>query len=143
MDQGMVTLVAAGVGVGGALVGIVIGHFLTRNSQHKQWLLDNRKEEFRQLVSALTEATVEHLAYILSQGTSEPEPRSIWMVAQKRAFCAITDRVYIASDIDKIDASNRYMTLSEKLKTADEDYEPITKDINILINEIIAVAKKG
>jgi membrane protein YqaA with SNARE-associated domain len=49
------TLTFATCGAIGSLVGVVIGHLLTRSWQHKQWLLDNKKQEYRELLSNLFE----------------------------------------------------------------------------------------
>lgn len=40
----------------GPLTGILIGHLLTRSWQRKQWLLDNKKGEYRELLAILTRA---------------------------------------------------------------------------------------
>src|SRR4249920_2709756 len=37
----------------GPLVGILIGHYLTRSWQRTQWIADNQKEEYRRLLTAL------------------------------------------------------------------------------------------
>jgi hypothetical protein len=63
MDQQTVTLIVAGLGIGGTLGGIVVGHVLTRSWQEEQWLLNNRKEEFRELMTALARSfsTIERI----------------------------------------------------------------------------------
>jgi hypothetical protein len=38
----------------GPLVGIFVGHVLIRSWQQKQWMLDRRKEEWRELLTTLT-----------------------------------------------------------------------------------------
>jgi predicted MFS family arabinose efflux permease len=44
MQQESVTLIVAGLGIGGTLGGIIVGHFLARSWQREQWLLDCRKQ---------------------------------------------------------------------------------------------------
>ena len=51
LDQGSVTLIAAGFGVSGVL----LGHYLTRSWQREQWRLDRRREEYRELITALSD----------------------------------------------------------------------------------------
>jgi hypothetical protein len=52
MDQQTVSLIVAGLGIGGTLGGIVVGHILSRSAQRKQWVLDRRHEEFQELIRA-------------------------------------------------------------------------------------------
>ena len=42
----------------GVIVGALLTYFLTRQIQREQWLKDNRKEEFRELIGALTDAAL-------------------------------------------------------------------------------------
>src|SRR5712692_8308724 len=37
----------------GPLVGILIGHYLVRSWQRRQWLADNQKEEYRRVLAGL------------------------------------------------------------------------------------------
>jgi hypothetical protein len=107
MQDHTFTLIVSAVGIGGALAGIVIGHFLTRSSQHEQWLRDNCKQEFRELISALAEAAVEHLFYVDSQTTSNPQPIEKLHDAQKKALRTIVDRIYIASEVRLLSITRR------------------------------------
>jgi len=56
VDPNIITLAVATVGIAGTLCGVLIGHFLTRSWQRKQWLQDRRKEEFRELMTYLLKA---------------------------------------------------------------------------------------
>jgi hypothetical protein len=40
----------------GPLVGLAIGHYLSRSQQRKHWIADNAKEEYRELLGALYDA---------------------------------------------------------------------------------------
>jgi len=42
----------------GPFVGILVGHVLTRSWQQKQWMLDRRKEEWRELLTTLARSFV-------------------------------------------------------------------------------------
>jgi hypothetical protein len=45
-------------GVIAPLVGILVGHYLSRSWQRKQWIQDRRKEEWRELLTILTRSFV-------------------------------------------------------------------------------------
>jgi hypothetical protein len=44
------------IGALSGLLGVILGAFLTRSWQRKQWLLDNKKAEYRELISILSQA---------------------------------------------------------------------------------------
>lgn len=142
MQDHTFTLIVSGVGIGGALAGIVIGHFLTRSSQHKQWLRDNRKDEFRELISAITRAAVEQAYYHKSQSTLRPQPIEVLQEAQKVALRTIVDRIYIAPEINTININERYLRIAEDLKS-NKDYSASMERMDALINETVELARKG
>jgi hypothetical protein len=126
----------------GPLAGILIGHVLTRSWQREQWLLDCRKEEFRELISALTAATVEFLVFHTSKGTTTPQPMDVWLDAQKLAYRVIRDRIYIADEVERINVSDRYLKIAKDMREFESFDEPATR-MDVLLNEIVAFAKKG
>jgi len=73
----------------GPLIGIALGHSLNRSSQHEQWLRDNRKQEYRDLLTSLTTAYL-HLVHNWSGGNEEPV---------NEASRVLHDRIFIAQEI--------------------------------------------
>jgi hypothetical protein len=91
----------------GPLAGVALGHFLTRSWQHKQWLLDQRKEEWRELLTALAESLRASLKIYPARSLSGDEEREI-VNAQADSFRVIRDRIYIAIDVKELDLENRW-----------------------------------
>jgi hypothetical protein len=56
MQQGTVTLIVASVGIAGSLGGVLLGQHMTRSWQQRQWPMDQRKDEFRELIAALADS---------------------------------------------------------------------------------------
>jgi hypothetical protein len=50
------SFIARAWGVIGPLVGVVIGAWLSRSWQRKQWVLDSKKAEYRELLSTLSQS---------------------------------------------------------------------------------------
>jgi hypothetical protein len=93
----------------GPLVGLLAGHYLLRSWQREQWLLDSRKQEFRELITALTD-TIVHLmmftpAYEVGKGAEEFDELK---AAQKIAMRVLADRIYIAEDLRELNAAERF-----------------------------------
>lgn len=93
MDQGSVTLIAAGFGVGGVL----LGHYLTRSWQREQWRLDHREEEYRQLTTALSDVFTKMQRSHMYMGNQD---RALKLeIIKANAFRVIRDRIIIAEEL--------------------------------------------
>ena len=63
----------------GPLVGVLLGALLGRSWDRRKWLNDNRKEEYRELITALTDAAVALIERVQSDDGSH------MMLVRKRA----------------------------------------------------------
>jgi hypothetical protein len=125
MQQGTVTLIVAGLGIGGTLGGIVIGHFLTRSWQHKQWLMDQRQKEFKELVDALEESLRGQASFVyMNSPTRDEEAREIRV--QQAAFVKmVRTRIFTAADA-------KDLRLEERWNEAIDDYKSHICDLDTL-----------
>lgn len=105
MQQATVTLIVAGLGIGGTLGGIVVGHVLTRSWQRKQWILDNRKEEFRELLTALAESLRIQMTKHAGALLNASEQKAL-IDAQAMVMRTIRDRIFIANDVERLNIEN-------------------------------------
>jgi hypothetical protein len=123
MDQQTVTMVVSGLGIGGTLGGIVLGQYLTRSWQREQWFLDRRKEEFRELLSALTRSysTITQLTPSL-KSLSERQQQAM-DEAEATALAVVQDRIFIAMDVQELNVLQRWkgvVTSAKKPRVADD-----------------------
>lgn len=93
LDQGSVTLIAAGFGIGGVL----LGHYLTRSWQREQWRLDRRREEYRELITALSDVFTNMQRSAMYMGNQD---RALKLeVIKANAYRVIRDRILIAEEL--------------------------------------------
>jgi hypothetical protein len=60
----------------GPLIGVLVGAYLTGRRQKRDWLADNKKEEYRELLSAMTKALSINLQlYVLGLGLDSDDQR--------------------------------------------------------------------
>lgn len=84
----------------GPLVGVVIGALLTPwiawRWQHRQWSLDNRKQEYRDLLDGLFQASEEIIKARpnISAGVSQELMDAVW-----KGNRLVRDRIFVASAI--------------------------------------------
>ncbi|HEV2484887.1 MAG TPA: hypothetical protein VGT08_05090 [Terracidiphilus sp.] len=142
MQQETVTLIVAGLGIGGTLAGIVVGHFLTRSWQREQWLLDCRKQEFKEVASAISHFSIEHLSYVTSQGTVLAQSKQAYVDSMKAVSCVLTDRIFIASDLDSARIPSRFLAIMEKFIDAGEKFDDPADQMSDLMKEVVELAKK-
>jgi hypothetical protein len=91
----------------GPLAGIVVGHFLTRSWQLRQWILDRRNEEWRELLTALATSLRESLKIYPAHALTSEEQREI-TEAHADCFRVIRDRLFIAKDVKALQLENRW-----------------------------------
>jgi VIT1/CCC1 family predicted Fe2+/Mn2+ transporter len=143
MQDHAFTLIVSAVGIGGALSGIVIGHFLTRSSQHAQWVRDNRKREFQEIVTAMSSMIVEHMYYTSSLGSDLPQSKQLYADAMKATSLVLVDRIYIHNEISERDIQNRFLDIMMQFRKAGSEFHDPAEKATALLVEIIAMARKG
>ena len=114
MQQETVTLVVAGMGIGGTLGGIVVGHLLTRSWQRKQWLLDNKKQEYKKLITLLTtnHALITRLTFKTNMRTPDDDKELV--EAHAAALTVIRDRVFIGEELKRLDVFNKWLFMTKE-----------------------------
>jgi hypothetical protein len=88
-------------GVIAPLVGIIVGHFLTRSWQREQWFMDRRWQEYQELLSAVSAA---YMAIIRLDIADKALSRTAALVHEVEAikiesFRVLRDRIFIAEEL--------------------------------------------
>jgi hypothetical protein len=120
----------------GSFVGIGIGAYLTRSWDQRKWLSENRRDECRELLTALTNAVASLIEesqsiVIAYSGAEEKEKREEYLEALR----VLQDRIFIADDIAGINLFDRWgESVKALLKTRDvhkfeDTFEEIRKEI--------------
>jgi len=125
----------------GPLAGLLLGHLLLRSWQREQWILDSRKAEFRELLSALSD-TVVHLMMsepALKAGRGEKEFAE-FVAAQKVAMRVLADRIYIARDLRELNTTDRFL---EAMQGPTINLAERSEKLAAIIGELVIRANKG
>jgi hypothetical protein len=99
MEQSTATLIVGVVGILGTLGGIVIGQRMARSWQRKQWLLDKKIEEYRELLASLTETFTAHVR-MQGEGLDSESQRKVADLEAK-SLRTIRDRILVAKEISE------------------------------------------
>ena len=126
----------------GPLVGVMLGALLGRSWDQRKWLNDNRKEEYRELMTALTDAAAAIIERVHSRdGGHIPliKERIAFMAdkqeLQAKSIKVLQDRIFIAAEIEQMDLLERWgnavkIVLKDKnLSAFDDTFEVLKKEI--------------
>jgi hypothetical protein len=126
----------------GPLLGVLVGALLARSWDKKKWMNDNRKAEFRELITALTNAATAlmmqqtHLNEHRLQTDEEEHARQTHLEAWK----VIKTRIFIAHDVKEMKLFDRWGE-SIKAMRATKKVHPFEDSFEKLKDEIVERAK--
>ncbi|HSY35009.1 MAG TPA: hypothetical protein VK814_04600 [Acidobacteriaceae bacterium] len=139
--QEFLTPILALAGIGGTLGGVYIGQRMAQKWQREQWVLDNRKEEFRELLDALSESLrVEMKLYTGLVMSSQEE--QLLVETHSNTMRVIRSRIFVA---DLANNSQFEMRWAQALKDHQFslDVAPLAATYSKLRMEIIRAALSG
>ena len=89
-------------GVIAPLVGILVGHYLSRSWQREQWFRDKRYEDYQAVLSATVAAFTAIVRVDMTSLTSHftPEMQQEVEVIKADSFRVLRDRIFIAEELD-------------------------------------------
>jgi hypothetical protein len=131
------------IAIAGVVVGAVLNYFLSDRSQRKQWQADNRKAEFRELITAVNESFTTILA--LSRNTPffhDDQHQTDLTLAETNAVRVIADRIFIAHDVGKLKVMERWTAAARQFAHG-KDIQAFGNEVNQLSEDIRRLALKS
>jgi hypothetical protein len=124
----------------GPMAGVLVGHFLTRSWQREQWHMDQRRQEYRELLTAITNA---YMALIRSDyGDESNFIRFTLEVAAVRdeSFRTLRDRIYIAGEIANADILGQWDTAVTNYEYDKKEERRFAERFTNINNQLIFLA---
>jgi hypothetical protein len=139
--QEILTPILALAGIGGTLGGVYVGQRMSQKWQREQWVLDNRKEEFRVLLDALAESLRLELTMYAGVVLSGEQERAI-IETHSNTMRIIRSRIFVADVVNGFQFETRW---AEALKVHQylRDAAPLAAVYSTLRTEIIRAALLG
>jgi hypothetical protein len=130
----------------GPLVGIGIGHYLSRYQQRKQWFAENAKQECRELISTMASTFTTVATYYAQAGSlplsgphSSDETRELHE-AIKSSQEIFYSRLFIDKELNKRDMRNRWIGAVGRYEK-DTDAAHFAEEFATLAGEIRNIAR--
>jgi heme exporter protein D len=95
----------------GPLIGVLVGGFLTSRIQRRHWLADNKKQEYRELLSVMA-AAYGALLKVSRNFAWNDETKNI----QVEVANVLRDRIFTSVEVARSDALKRWVRASETLQ---------------------------
>jgi len=134
-------LVSGALGMLGTALGIVLGHHFSKKTQREQWVRDNRKAEYRELLTTISESFMLLMELRRPGIALGPEEQREVFQAETKSVRIIADRIYIADEIAKIGLMKRWTTALNVFKT-DLNIQAFANETGALSEEIRRAALK-
>ena len=112
-------------------------HLLTQSRERERWILDGKKEEFKELMTALTES---YVWTIRMRGPSDEGMQKSHAEARANALRVFRDRINISDDLPLEPLATQWdhtSTLSMDRRIVRSDYEEIRTAIMNAANKAV------
>ena len=123
--SGIVTIILAVWAAVGPLVGIYMGHRLLRFQQRRQWLADNRIQEWREVITTLTKSLVLITQFDAARNLSTVEEKKAAMPAvldaRAVALSVLNNRLFIGKEVRHHQMFDRWKKAVDEFET---DHDP-------------------
>ena len=139
MEASTATLIVAVAGIAGTLLSGVIAQQMARQSRLEQWLLDNRKQECRELLSSLATTFLVMLRHRETEMPHSPEVQNMLSDSRLESARMLHDRIFIRGDLAKARILKRWAEAMSRYDR-DRDDSKFTTEFGGIQNDLIDIA---
>lgn len=125
----------------GPLIGVLLGGYLTMRVQRNHWKLDNKKEEYRELIGTLTQSFNVIMDFHAPMVGHGPEEQRAAHGAHLKALAVLGDRLFIADEIKRLDLRNRWNKVAHEIEAGGHS-QAFARGVVEIMDDITASAKQ-
>jgi hypothetical protein len=122
------------------LIGILVGAYITDRIQRKRENTNSKKEEYRELLSTLTQASSKIANFHGPIVDHSPEEERAYYEAKEKALIVIDTRLFITSEIEKIDLRGRWISAVHDVENGGHSLV-FRRTVRQIIRQIISAGK--
>jgi hypothetical protein len=126
----------------GPFIGISIGAYLTTRTQKHQWIRDNRRTEYRELLTTIADVGSKFIAlYGMNPVVMNPSEQFSIGEAARTSVGVIYNRLFIAVEIEELGIQRRWESSISALRKS-HDIEAFAKSMDSIMEDIKRKAVK-
>lgn len=124
----------------GPLAGVLVGAFIANRNQRKNWLLDNKRSEYRKLLTTISDAGSKFIVFYGAEPVvaSGKQQFAIGETARK-SVDVIYNRLFIADRVIKLNIEKRWEAAISALRKT-HDINAFGKTLDTIMHEIRTAA---
>ena len=124
----------------GVLIGVLAGAYLSDRNQRKRNHAGSKKEEYRELLSTLTQAAGKIADFHGPIVAHTPEEERSYYETKEKALITIDNRLFITTEIEKLDLRGRWISAVHDVEHGGHNLE-FRRTVRQMIRQIISSAR--
>jgi hypothetical protein len=125
----------------GPLVGVLVGAYLAGRRQKQEWLADNKKEEYRELVASITKCLTAYVQIYAVQTVRSGDDERTIMAGDANFAEVVRSRLFIGESVRRLDVSRRFMKIKGDFRK-NRIVEIFISDVEKLMDEVLTSASQ-
>jgi hypothetical protein len=125
----------------GVLIGVLVGAYIADRIQKKQANSSSKKEEFRDLLTTLTQTARTIADFHGPNDSHSPEEERAYYEAKEKALIAIENRLFITTEIEKINLRSRWISAVHDVENGGHSDE-FRRTVRQITRQIISAGKQ-
>lgn len=125
----------------GPLVYVIVGAVIGRASQRKQWKLDNRKQEYKETLAALTRAANRMIDISSNYAIKGEEEKQLYEL-RVEGIVAIQQNVFIRKQLQTAGALNKWKAMTSSVSRPSKLYDDLRANFEGLLSDILDAADR-
>jgi uncharacterized protein YneF (UPF0154 family) len=125
----------------GVLIGVLVGAYIADRIQRKRENTNSKKEEYRELLSTLTQTSSKIADFHGPVVAHSPEEERAYYEAKEKALIVIDTRLFITSEIEKIDLRSRWISAVHDVENGGHSLV-FRRTVRQIMRQIISAGKQ-
>ena len=125
------------------LIGVFAGGYITNRNQRKFWVLDNKRAEYRKLLTTLSECASQVVRVYgrMQQVEMAKSDHALLAKAATKSANVIYNRLFIAREVQRLNVMERWQNTVDALRNG-RNVQGFTNGLDSLMNDIRQAALK-
>jgi hypothetical protein len=127
----------------GPLVGVRYGQDLAKRNQRAQWVIDSKKEEFKELLRAMGDCFASYVHYYYAPGDTKENSQTNLNEADKKVLLSVDGSLFIRKELESSKISERFVALLRSIENGKKDYSQAGAEYGSIRDSVINLSRES